>query len=751
VFTLESALSLPDGTPGDLVIPGQTPLEASVVSIDGLSITLSLSTDAGELVPSARFESRLVHVLSKLIERIEHLAELENPAGARVLGRRAPEGAPLRDRLDGLDASQAEAVASALGRDTTVIWGPPGTDRTQTIGTIGEELWKAGRPALMLSHTNAAVDEALLHIADALGEQAEDGSVLRLGEPKDLRLFERPRLLAETHVHERAAILEAEDAELRAERAGAQMEIRDRLALIALADWLARGAADLERLRADAARIGKLAEAREHLEGDLSELEVEEPVWRERIQAAEAIGAASGSEATLAAATSNASARVTARRAEVWAATANRDEARSLHQQTERANPVTRRFRRLPDPDDLAAVVQSREGELESVHGELERAEHELRDLTRDLAAARARLAAFTAEYGDSPAAVLAEARAYEQRLDATRAAARDARREAEQAALHLEEELSERWTLLQQRGLVGGAPSPVEDRIDALAEARPGAAEEVGDRDPHELEAEIHGFHERVRVIELRLEAIAEERSRIEDAVIGDARIVATTLTSACLSDSIQNRRFDSVILDEASMAPIPALWVAAATADRNVVLAGDFLQPPPVKHSEHPHAERWLGRDIFHESGLQVAHGEGGQPEHLVVLREQHDRDGLVVCASPGCGKPVQFGFWGDEPHWRCSANPRHRQPIARTHLELPGMRALVPASELRKLDEQFPRPIDVLLLLARHKTRKEIAETLGLTIETVKTYLEDLYQELGVHNRTDAVRVARDTGLL
>ena len=91
-----------------------------------------------------------------------------------------------------------------------------------------------------------------------------------------------------------------------------------------------------------------------------------------------------------------------------------------------------------------------------------------------------------------------------------------------------------------------------------------------------------------------MRLQAIAEEKTAIEEAVIAGAQIVATTLTRAYLRDSIQNRRFDTVILDEASMAPIPALWVAAAVADANVVVVGDFRQLPPIKHSEHELAEK-------------------------------------------------------------------------------------------------------------------------------------------------------------
>ena len=85
---------------------------------------------------------------------------------------------------------------------------------------------------------------------------------------------------------------------------------------------------------------------------------------------------------------------------------------------------------------------------------------------------------------------------------------------------------------------------------------------------------------------------------------MIAHATVVATTLTRAYLWSSLRARSFDSVVLDEASMAPIPALWAAAGLAERGAVVVGDFLQLPPIVISRHPLAEKWLGRDIFEQA---------------------------------------------------------------------------------------------------------------------------------------------------
>jgi len=50
--------------------------------------------------------------------------------------------------------------------------------------------------------------------------------------------------------------------------------------------------------------------------------------------------------------------------------------------------------------------------------------------------------------------------------------------------------------------------------------------------------------------------------------------------------------------------------------------------------------------------------------------------------------------------------------------------------------------PRQEEILKLLAQGHVPKEIAEKLGITIETVRSYLKLIYQKLHVRNRTEAV---------
>ncbi|HET6432676.1 response regulator transcription factor [Dyella sp.] len=59
--------------------------------------------------------------------------------------------------------------------------------------------------------------------------------------------------------------------------------------------------------------------------------------------------------------------------------------------------------------------------------------------------------------------------------------------------------------------------------------------------------------------------------------------------------------------------------------------------------------------------------------------------------------------------------------------------------------------PRKVAVLQELAAGLSNKEIARSLGVSPNTVKTHLARLYEKLGATRRTDAVRRARELGLL
>lgn len=59
--------------------------------------------------------------------------------------------------------------------------------------------------------------------------------------------------------------------------------------------------------------------------------------------------------------------------------------------------------------------------------------------------------------------------------------------------------------------------------------------------------------------------------------------------------------------------------------------------------------------------------------------------------------------------------------------------------------------PREFDVLYLISNGSSNQEISQTLFLSISTVKTHISSMLRKLGATNRTSAIKVAREKGLL
>jgi hypothetical protein len=120
-FRVESPLSVPDDSPADLVVPGQGRIEATIVSISGLTLVVSVPVDLGEFVARARVQTDLTFLLRTLIARLEEIGDAPNPAGSRLLGLVEPAGEGVPFDHDVLNDEQREAVGSALGRDLTFV------------------------------------------------------------------------------------------------------------------------------------------------------------------------------------------------------------------------------------------------------------------------------------------------------------------------------------------------------------------------------------------------------------------------------------------------------------------------------------------------------------------------------------------------------------------------------------------------------------------------------------------------------
>ena len=58
---------------------------------------------------------------------------------------------------------------------------------------------------------------------------------------------------------------------------------------------------------------------------------------------------------------------------------------------------------------------------------------------------------------------------------------------------------------------------------------------------------------------------------------------------------------------------------------------------------------------------------------------------------------------------------------------------------------------REMEVLNLIAAGRTNRDIADELVIALSTVKSHTHSIYGKLGVKNRTQAIALARELGLL
>jgi AAA domain len=613
-------------------VPGRAgrPLETTIVAVDGLQVTLSVAEDLGDYVPRATLQSDLTHLLRTLIQRVEGFAERANPAGARLLGEAAPGGELPEWRVDGLNDKQAEAVASALGRDTTFIWGPPGTGKTRTIGKIGEQLVRTGRSVLVVSHTNSAVDQALLEIASDLHDDLVDGTVLRLGDPRDQRLLERERLRAETHIRERSQELLDRRQELLVERSEKMARLAQVRRLLAVAAWLARAPAEIEALRALVAELReterRMAIAQEAAMAAAEAHQAQRQVAARARELEQQLREAQPLRDEL------------ARRQALLAPAEERlheaerlaREAEALFDQIGAMSGVMRRLRGLPKLPEQERVVGARRAAETAARDERDQISNRLAEVREPLLDLEGQVRAFESERGMQLDVIALRANETEAAALRAREAADASEAQVDALVRGLATQTEVRLRQLRGWQLTQVHPdSDSESAIAAIQDAISEATETLQRQSPEALRAEQAALVASLRAIGTELQEIEDALAEVETFVIGEALVVATTLTRAYKRDSVQARRFDTVILDEASMAPIPALWVVAGLAEANVIVVGDFKQLPPIKHSEHPLAEKWLGEDVFHVSGIQSAWEAGEPPENLVQLQVQYRMD--------------------------------------------------------------------------------------------------------------------------
>ncbi len=129
---------------------------------------------------------------------------------------------------------------------------------------------------------------------------------------------------------------------------------------------------------------------------------------------------------------------------------------------------------------------------------------------------------------------------------------------------------------------------------------------------------------------------------------------------------------------------------------------------------------------------------------------LHESHPETRVVVLANrPTAAEATQMLSFGAAA---CiSKATQRRDIITAIHLASRGMNMLPRSSEIGDRpkppgpDLLTPREADVLELLQDGRTNAEIAHSLSIGVETVRTHARNIYRKLGVSSRRDLARLS------
>lgn len=147
---------------------------------------------------------------------------------------------------------------------------------------------------------------------------------------------------------------------------------------------------------------------------------------------------------------------------------------------------------------------------------------------------------------------------------------------------------------------------------------------EALAGKDRAAAQAEMDAAEEPLTEIRREIAEIDRELADIEKAVLAGARVVGATATKLFLSPTSFSA-FDVVVLDEASMLLLPALFHAAGMAKEKVVISGDFRQLPPIMQSEQKAIQDEIGTDVFHVAGITEAFRQRRRLKRTTMLEEQ------------------------------------------------------------------------------------------------------------------------------
>ncbi len=157
-----------------------------------------------------------------------------------------------------------------------------------------------------------------------------------------------------------------------------------------------------------------------------------------------------------------------------------------------------------------------------------------------------------------------------------------------------------------------------------AISQKRP----KVSGIDRKQVERDLERAEELKRPISDEIADINKQLVDLRKSILERALIVGATVTKAYLSPQ-QFSSFDVVIVDEASMVMLPALFNAAGLAKEKVVISGDFRQLSPIVQTNEKVIQETIGSDVFRACQIDKKMLKDSVCKRVAMLKEQYRMD--------------------------------------------------------------------------------------------------------------------------
>jgi ssDNA-binding Zn-finger/Zn-ribbon topoisomerase 1 len=157
--------------------------------------------------------------------------------------------------------------------------------------------------------------------------------------------------------------------------------------------------------------------------------------------------------------------------------------------------------------------------------------------------------------------------------------------------------------------------------------------ANSLAGHDQEQLKGSRKELEEQRQPFVSELQDIARKLAELETSIMREARVIGMTVTKAYLQVR-DIGRFDVVVIDEASMVLLPALYFAAALSTERVIISGDFRQLPPIVPSKQQAIHDIIGHDVFQSAGIET----GKEPQCVMLNTQYRMTDKICRLISKG-----------------------------------------------------------------------------------------------------------------